>query len=253
MTKILILTVLFSRGLFATPLSCAHLLDTPEARQTQAVAGRIIAEDADDAGAVAFVGVSEQELLTLINEGTLPVRQIAYATRNADAPAVAAARDAWVKSTMALLRSRYPDAPLPGKLTLAFLRALSTVVPLVGERLSPSFAEIQLALDLAEIPGLGQGHAARVRRLASLLNVEWQLRFVAGCPTQRSIVRRLSDLPAGGGAQLVLGSSVGSWIRRGLVQVNFSRVDLKDVIAIRANSPAVNEFLGHVEARAGIR
>ena len=249
----------------ARTLTCDALLKIQPSRKAQAAAAEILENDEDESNAYGYVGVSDGELLELLNAGRISsILKHRYTT---DHPAFAhlgkfrriewreavrvAIHDAWVKSVYEFLRAKQSGAPPDAKQLLTFLDRLEVTVD--GDHASANFAQIERAIEAANLPGFGDGPWPRLHRVARLLGVPWTPNFKRGDATARALVAALSYLPAGAGARLILSDRVANRLKFADGSMLVTDLTIKDVIGIRASSPAGDAFLEDVRRRAGAR
>ena len=192
-------------------LSCEQLLDTPQAHAARARAHAIFAAgEADDEVTVAYVGLSNGQLIELLNEGEVradrwgPARLYAYVV--AGPPAVERLRasmpdvevaeqpskfqfdsardDAWSRSVVELMEAPHRD--LRNDDFLGFLQHLR--IELRSKTwANPTIRQITEATTMGDLPkARGIKRYGELRTLARLLGVPWES---AMTQTARPIVR----------------------------------------------------------------
>ena len=210
-------------------LSCEHLLNTAPARAARARAHAIFAAgDADDDVTVAYVGLSNGQLIELLNEGEIHADrwgdtqqygrvlaghpaverllksrpEVEFAERNVKSQFEKARGDVWARSVVELMEVRHPNLRTDGFLSfLIHLRAELTSKTWAD----PTIDQITEATTRSDLPKARLRQHRQLRTLAKMLGVPWEFAPTQVGPRNRRIAGAFRDLPKDAGVVLALG------------------------------------------------
>lgn len=248
----------------ASLLSCENFLDTAVARAARTRAHAIFAAgEPEDDVIVAYLGLSNGQLLDLLNEGEVhadrwgQTPQYAYVVAGHPAverlqramPDVEVARqtskfqfdlardDAWVRSVVEIMETPHRNLRNDGFLTvLGFLR----FEMVTNNSAAPTVRQITEAASQADLPHQSKQRYGEVRRLTELLDIPWHYAHNSLTTRNARLRDAFSGLPKDAGAVLALSESALDKLNWVDDFSEFRSITFDDVVGI--DPPGLTEF-----------